>query len=69
MHARKLVGIVNGIDPERFDPHTEPHIAERYDAESVWRGKWTCKQALAEEMNLGLDRDAIRSFACVSRLT
>jgi starch synthase len=67
MNARKLVGIANGIDEERFDPKTEPRIAERYDADSVWRGKWTCKQALVSEMDLGWPDAPL--FACVSRLT
>jgi starch synthase len=66
-HAGKLVGIANGIDDERFDPRTEPGIAERYDEESVWHGKWTCKQALVEEMDLGWPDAPL--FACVSRLT
>jgi len=66
-HAYKLVGIVNGIDEERFDPRTERGIAERYDDESVWRGKWACKQALVAE--LGLDWPDAPLFACVSRLT
>ena len=66
-HARKLVGIANGIDEERFDPSTEPRIAERYDADSVWRGKWSCKQALVAEM--GLEWPDAPLFACVSRLT
>ena len=67
MHARKLVGITNGIDEERFDPTTEPRIAERFDSESVWKGKWTCKQALVSEMDLGWADAPL--FACVSRLT
>ncbi len=66
-HASKLVGITNGIDDERFDPRTEPSIAERFDESSVWRGKWTCKQALVEEMDLGWPDAPL--FACVSRLT
>jgi len=67
MNARKLIGITNGIDEERFDPTTEPRIAERYDAESVWKGKWTCKQALVSEMDLGWADAPL--FGCVSRLT
>ncbi|HEY1957899.1 MAG TPA: glycogen/starch synthase [Polyangiaceae bacterium] len=66
-HTKKLVGIANGIDQERFDPHTEPGIAERYDDESVWRGKWACKQALAAELDI--DWPDAPLFACVSRLT
>jgi starch synthase len=67
MHSRKLVGIANGIDEERFNPRTEPGIAERYDDADVWRGKWACKQALVAEMDLGWPDAPL--FACVSRLT
>jgi starch synthase len=66
-HAYKLVGIANGIDEERFDPRTEPGIAERYDDESVWHGKWSCKQALVAELDL--DWPDAPLFACVTRLT
>ncbi len=67
LHARKLFGIANGIDEERFDPRTEPRIAERYDDETVWRGKWACKQALVAELDI--DWPDAPLFACVSRLT
>jgi len=67
LHSKKLVGIANGIDEERFDPRTERGIAERYDDESVWRGKWACKQALAAELDI--DWPDAPLFACVSRLT
>jgi starch synthase len=67
MNARKLVGIANGIDEERFDPRTEPRIAERYDEGNVWHGKWACKQALVNEMDLGWPDAPL--VACVSRLT
>jgi starch synthase len=65
--AYKLVGIANGIDEERFDPATEPSIAERYDDASVGPGKWRCKQALVSEMDI--DWPDAPLFACVSRLT
>ncbi len=67
MHARKLVGIANGIDEERFNPRTEPGIRERYDDANVSHGKWACKQALVAEMDLGFPDAPL--FACVSRLT
>jgi len=67
LHAGKLVGIANGIDEERFDPRTEPGIAERYDDASVGPGKWACKQALVRELDLGWADAPL--FACVSRLT
>lgn len=58
--SHKLVGIVNGIDPERYEPG--------YFASHARHVKRDRKAALAAE--LGLDRDD-RSplFSCVSRLT
>ena len=58
--SHKIVGIVNGIDPERYEPG--------YFANGARHVKREKKAALADE--LGLDRDD-RSplFSCVSRLT
>jgi starch synthase len=59
-NAFKTIGIVNGIDPERYTPD--------YDSSNARRVKHAHKVALGEE--LGLDRDD-RSplFSVVSRLT
>jgi starch synthase len=72
-HAQKLVGIVNGIDTESFDPRTDEAIARRYGDADAREGKRTCKRALAVE--LGLDAlDALDAespaplFSVVSRL-
>ncbi len=70
-HAGKLVGIVNGIDADRFDPAKDGALACRYDATAAERGRPTCKRALLEE--LGLAKDVAGEdgplFAAVSRLT
>jgi starch synthase len=64
----KLRGVVNGIDTERFDPATDPHLAQRYDARSATEGRLACKRALLAE--LGLDGDASAPlFSTVTRLT
>ena len=64
-HARKVVGIVNGVDTESFDPKTDGAIARRYGAADAVDGKRECKAALCAE--LGLDRDG-PLFGVVSRL-
>ncbi len=67
-HATKLVGILNGIDAERFDPATDSALAERYDAASLEHGRATCKRALSLELGLnGGVGDPL--FSTVTRLT
>lgn len=64
-HADKLMGIVNGIDTESYDPRTDGAIARRYGAADAVEGKRACKEALLAE--LGLDGGG-PLFASVSRL-
>ena len=65
--AHDLVGILNGIDTDVWNPRHDPWIAARYDAADV-NGKSQCKRALLER--LGLPYDASRPvFGCVARLT
>ncbi len=66
--AHKLVGILNGIDAERFDPALDPTLAERYDAVTFEHGRATCKRALLAELGLGEDL-AAPLFTTVTRLT
>jgi starch synthase len=49
--AGALSGILNGIDTEVWDPASDPHLAERYDASSLER-KAPNKQALQRRLNL-----------------
>jgi starch synthase len=67
MHERKLVGVTNGIDEERFDPRTDARLAARYGPDDVRAGKAANKRALCAEFGL-LHEDA-PLFASVSRLT
>ena len=46
-----LVGILNGIDPDEWNPQTDPHIAAPYSAERP-AGKARCKQALQKSQGL-----------------
>jgi starch synthase len=52
-HSGKLVGIVNGIDSESFDPSTDGAIARRYGPVDAAPGKSACKEALCAELGLG----------------
>ena len=62
----KLVGILNGIDAEIYDPETDPHLAYHYNAKNL-KGKDKDKRVLQEEMHLPKRSDPL--FAMVSRLT
>ncbi len=63
-----LTGIINGIDPAEWNPATDKHLPERFDADTVGRGKPKCKAALQKE--LGLTQLAgVPLIASVGRLT
>ena len=64
-HSGKLLGIVNGIDTDAFDPRTDGAIARRYGDADALDGKLACKNALCWE--LGLDPGG-PLFGNVSRL-
>ncbi len=51
--VRRLVGIVNGIDVDAWNPATDAALPAHYSA-SALGGKDTCRAALANEMNLPL---------------
>jgi starch synthase len=46
-----IYGILNGIDPEDFDPESDPAIAARFDAGHL-AGKRECKKALRAEFGM-----------------
>jgi len=46
-----LVGILNGIDPEEWNPRTDPHLAARYGLDEL-AGKSLCKLALQKRQRL-----------------
>ena len=60
-------GILNGIDPEVWNPARDPAIAQRYDARAL-AGKRACRTALQVELGLQPDDKAL-VLTLVSRLT
>lgn len=66
LRSADLVGILNGIDTEEWNPRTDPHIAANYSVEDM-AGKKVCKEAL--QRRLGLDVEpGVPLFGVVSRL-
>ena len=61
----RLVGIVNGIDQDVWDPSTDPLIPRRYSSESL-AGKKRCRLAL--QRMTGLSRWQAPIFALTARL-
>ncbi len=65
--AAQLTGILNGIDRDVFNPHTDPLIPAHFDR-GHRKGKVTCKSALQERMGLE-PRSDVPIFAMVTRMT
>ncbi|WP_457607931.1 glycogen synthase [Nitratifractor sp.] len=63
-HRNKLRGILNGIDPEIYDPSKDPTLPASYDARDL-RGKERCKEAYLVE--LGEKRKDRPLFAFIGR--
>jgi starch synthase len=62
-----LVGILNGIDEQTWNPRADPAIAAPFDA-SDFSGKAACKAALQREMGLA-ERPDVPLIGVVSRLS
>lgn len=62
-----LSGILNGVDPEEWDPDSDPALAARFSAADP-AGKADCKAALQRELGLA-ERSDVPLFANISRLT
>ena len=63
----ELSGIINGIDKDLFNPHTDPLLPARYQRGQM-QGKARCKAALQEKLGLEVRGD-VPLFAMVTRMT
>lgn len=66
-NSYKLIGILNGIDTEEFNPKTDKHIAKNFDKNNL-KGKAECKKLLAEKFGLKYDKNR-PMIGIVSRLS
>lgn len=67
-HAYKLLGIVNGIDYDVYNPETDKKLFKNYNAETVKEGKAANKAALQEELGLEVNPEKMM-IGLISRLT
>ena len=64
----KLMGILNGIDTDGYNPENDPFVFENFTVESVEKGKAANKKALQERLCLPV-RDDVPLIGMVTRLT
>lgn len=57
-HQAKIKGILNGLDKEVYNPQTDPHIRNRYQADNVQFGKQDNKEELYRVLGLPIHRNA-----------
>jgi starch synthase len=62
-----LVGILNGIDTDEWNPATDRHLPARFDSKDM-SGKAACKAALQKEAGLAVRPD-VPVFGVIGRLT
>jgi starch synthase len=65
--SASLVGILNGVDLDEWNPETDQLLPARYSASDL-RGKAACKEAIQREMGLEVD-PSVPLFGMVTRLT
>jgi len=64
--ADRLFGILNGLDPEAWDPRTDPALAARFDRDTLER---RAENKRAAQQALGLPpREEVPLFAFIGRL-
>lgn len=66
-HRYKFHGILNGIDPDIWDPYNDPFIPMAYTKENVVEGKRAAKAEL--QRSLGLKQDDRPLVGIITRLT
>jgi starch synthase len=65
--GKEIYGILNGLDTHEWNPATDPHLADHYDAENLI-GKQKVKAALQTKLGLK-EEPKIPLLGVVSRLT
>ena len=63
----QVMGILNGIDADVWDPQSQPALPAFYNSEEL-EGKTVCRRALQEELGWSID-DKRPIFGMVTRLT
>ncbi|MCA9081382.1 MAG: glycogen synthase GlgA [Planctomycetaceae bacterium] len=63
-----LVGILNGVDMDAWNPELDPLIPKTYGADHLQPGKGICKETLQRELELEVNPSAML-FGMVTRLT
>lgn len=63
-----LTGILNGIDPQEWNPSVDSHLPMHYDIETLEVGKQACKSALQDRLRLPVRTD-VPLFGMVSRMS
>ncbi|CAK7351255.1 unnamed protein product [Dovyalis caffra] len=66
-HLHKFHGILNGIDPDIWDPYNDKFIPVPYTSENVVEGKRAAKEAL--QQRLGLKKADLPLVGIITRLT
>jgi starch synthase len=64
--TNRLLGILNGIDIDRWNPETDPYLTANYSAADR-SGKQMCKQALQREFQLS--ESSVPLLGVIARLT
>jgi len=66
--SQSLVGIVNGIDYDDYNPETDKHLAKPYNVKNFKKNKVMNKTALQKELGLPVDKNQF-VLGIISRLT
>ena len=66
--AQVLTGILNGVDPQIWDPRHDSYLPQAYGVEDAAAGKGAAKAALQRRLGLAQQKEA-PLFGVVSRLT
>lgn len=66
--SNALVGIVNGLDYDEWNPETDPMITQNFSIETFRKLKKKNKEALQKKLGLAVN-DKAMMIGCISRLT